>query len=269
MKILKTLVAGAMLVAAFAGLSNGASAQENSLQRIKQAGSIKIGLEFGRPPWGYKDENLSMSGYDMEVAKLLAQDLGVKLEIIELTGPNRAPFLLSNRVDAVISTFAITSEREKVVDFSVPYSSLLAAVAAPAAMKIKDGNDLAGIRVGVTRGSTSDLYLTQQAPKADIVRFDDDATTNTSMTSNQLDVVAGEPIMLVRLAKNLPQKNLEQKFVLKETFAAVGLRKNEPQLKEWVNNWVRENLRNGRFDNLFKKFFGEGLSEAVLAGGKG
>ncbi|MCO5966762.1 transporter substrate-binding domain-containing protein [Sinorhizobium meliloti] len=52
------------------------------------------------------------------------------MEIVEVTGPNRVPFLVSNRADVVISTFSITPERQKVVDFSVPYASAVQFVAA-------------------------------------------------------------------------------------------------------------------------------------------
>lgn len=267
MKLLGKLVAGVGLIAALAGLIGPSTAQENSLERIRESGKIIVALEFGRPPWGFKDENLNMTGYDMEVAKLLAEDLGVELQITEVTGPTRAQFLLGNRTDVVISTFAITPDRQEVVDFSVPYASLLSSVAAPKDMNIANGADLAGLRVGVTRASTSDMALTEQAPDAEIVRFDDESTTNTALTSGQLDVIAGEPIMLLRLAERNPEKQLEEKFVLSENFIGVGLRKNEPELKAWVDDWVRENLRNGRLDALFNQFFGIGLSAAVLEAG--
>lgn len=104
------------------------------------------------------------TGSDYEAAVLLAKDLGVSLEIVEVTGPNRVPFLVSNRADVVISTFSITPEREKVIDFSVPYASALQFVAAPRSLELKSRDDLSGQRVGVTRGTTGDTVLSKISP---------------------------------------------------------------------------------------------------------
>jgi polar amino acid transport system substrate-binding protein len=205
-----------------------------------------------------------MAGYDPEVAVQLANDLGVKLEVVEITGPNRVPFLLSNRIDMVISTFSITPERAKVIDFSVPYASAMVMLAAPASTDIKNAADLKGHKVGVTRGTTGDMELTKQAPNATIVRFDDEATTVTAVSSGQIEIVAGEPVMLLGVAKRNPGKNIEQKFVLADFSVGIGLRKNEPELKTWVNNWVRDNLRNGMLNGLFKKFHGVDLPPTVV-----
>lgn len=101
-------------------LGAGSALAQDTLAAIKAAGKIRVALEFGRPPWGFKDAGLKPTGSDYETAQLLAKDLGVTLEIVEVTGPNRVPFLVSNRADVVISTFSITPERQKVIDFSLP-----------------------------------------------------------------------------------------------------------------------------------------------------
>lgn len=75
------------------GLGLPSWAQNDLLASIRSNGKIRVALEFGRPPWGFKDSQLKMTGSDMESAELLARDLGVKLEIVEVTGPSRVPFL--------------------------------------------------------------------------------------------------------------------------------------------------------------------------------
>lgn len=144
---------------------------QDTLAAIKAAGKIRIAIEFGRPPWGFKDENLKPTGSDYETAALLAKDLGVTLELVEVTGPNRVPFLISNHADVVISTFSITPERQKVIDFSGPYASAVQYVAAPKNVEVNTQADLQGKRVGVTRGTTGDSVLTKLAiPGLEIVR---------------------------------------------------------------------------------------------------
>ena len=90
-----------------------------------------MAIDLGVPPYGMKDAALKSTGSDVETARLLAQDLGVELEIVPTTGANRVPFLQTNKADIVISSMSITPERQKVVDFSVPYAAILAVVGAP------------------------------------------------------------------------------------------------------------------------------------------
>ncbi|MGE0720007.1 MAG: transporter substrate-binding domain-containing protein, partial [Alphaproteobacteria bacterium] len=78
-----------------------ATAQAATLDDIVKRGVVKIGIDLGVPPYGLTDANQKPAGYDVEVAELMAKDLGIKLEIVPLTGPNRIPFLLTNKVDVV------------------------------------------------------------------------------------------------------------------------------------------------------------------------
>ena len=110
------------------GLAAAASADQ--LQDILAA-KLRVAIDLGVPPYGMKDAALKSTGSDVETARLLAQDLGVELEIVPTTGANRVPFLQTNKADIVISSMSITPERQKVVDFSVPYAAILAVVGAP------------------------------------------------------------------------------------------------------------------------------------------
>ena len=88
------------------------------------------------------------------VAALMAKSLGVKLELVPVTGPNRIPYLLTNKVDVLIATFGITAERSKQVLFSNPYSSLTIYVLAPKSLNIKTTDDLKPVEVIVGDRST-------------------------------------------------------------------------------------------------------------------
>ncbi|WP_273772513.1 transporter substrate-binding domain-containing protein [Brucella intermedia] len=239
---------------------------QDSLAAIKATGKIRVALEFGRPPWGFKDDKLKPTGSDYETAELLAKDLGVNLEIIDVTGPNRVPFLISNRADVVISTFSITPERQKVIDFSVPYASAVQYVAAPRSLKLKDKNDLQGKRVGVTRGTTGDTVLSKmEIPNLEVVRFDDESTNMTAFASGQVDIVVQEPAVIDRVAKQNPAKQIEQKFTIAEFDVGIGMRKGDKALEDTVNKWVKANLANGKLNDIYKKFQGVDLPTKLTA----
>ena len=98
------------------------AAHADLLKDIKAAGKIRIALDTGSPPYGFVDSALKPVGSDVETAQLLAQDLGVQLDIVQTTSPNRIPFLQTGKADIVVASLSMTPEREKIVDFSVPYA---------------------------------------------------------------------------------------------------------------------------------------------------
>ena len=89
-------------------------------EEIKAKGSITVGMLVDFPPFGVMNAENKPDGYDADVAKLLAKDLGVELVILPVTGPNRIPYLLSGQVDALVASLGITPERAERVAFSDP-----------------------------------------------------------------------------------------------------------------------------------------------------
>ncbi len=254
----------AFLAVTALAIGQRAEAQNDTLAAIQQAKKIRIAMDVGLPPYAMKDDKLELIGSEVELAKLLAADLGVALEVVPTTGPNRIPFLTTNKADIVISTLAITPEREKVIDFSVPYGAALNVVAAPKSLEIKSLADLSGKKIAVTRGTTNDTEVTKGAPKdAEIVRFDDEATSLTALVSNQLDIVAQNPSFIATIQKRNPAKQLEIKFVLKQIDFAIGVRKGDAQLKAWLDQWIAANLANGKLSAMHKKYHGVDLPASL------
>lgn len=259
--IRKILVTGC----AAAALMAGGFAHAGQLDDIRAAKVIRIATDLGNPPFGFKNEKLEAEGYDVDTARLLAQDLGVKLELVPTTGPNRIPYLITNKADIVISTLAVTPDREKVIDFSIPYAAVLNVLAAPKSMHITGPADLAGHRIAATRGTTNDQAVTKVAPPtAQIVRFDDEATTLTAVTSGQFKLVAQNPAMVKLMNEKAPGLDLEPKFTLKQIEFGIGVRKGNDDVKQWLNSWIRTNLKNGKLDAFYKKYNGVGLPQRIL-----
>lgn len=247
-----TLSVSLLLVAPFA-------ARSNTLETIKQRNKIIVAVDISAPPYGMLDDQARQTGSDVEAAKLLAQDLGVALEIVPVNGPNRVPFLLSRKVDVVLASFSITEERKKVVAYSEPYGVVPVVVAGPSSTAVASFSDLSGKTIAVTRGTTSDQELSRglkNIPGAQIVRYEDDATTNTAVATGQQDFLVGAPSVLPAIKKANPARDIVPKFIAKSYPYAVGLRKNEPELKEWLDGWVETNLKNGKFNEIYQRYFG-------------
>jgi len=238
------------------------------LADIKAAGKLRVGIDLGAPFYGYVDDKMRPVGSDVEAAQLLAKDLGLAIEIVNTTNSARIPNLLSNKIDLVISSLSITPERQKAVDFSIPYGAIQAAVGAPKSIKIAGIEDLAGKTVAVTRGGPQDKLVTERAPQAKVVRFDDEAASITAAATGQADIVAITPPIIAAIAKRNPSRDFEVKFVLQSYQLGVAMRKNQPELMAAVNSWIKTNLANGKLNDIHVKYAGVPIPQEIIDGAK-
>jgi len=256
-----------VLIAAVALIAVGSVAKADLLDEIKQAKKIRIAIDLGLAPYGMTDDKMQPTGSDVETAKLLAKDLGLEFELVSTTGATRIPSLQSGKADLVISTLSVTPERAKVIDFSQAYATLSTVLAGVKSIPAKSIADLDGKTVGTTRGTTHDTYLSQNVKNAKIVRYEDDATTAQAFVSGQIDLFTTAELLLPAIAAKNPSRQLEMKFVIETFKLAVGVRKGEPRLLETVNSWIKTNLKNGRLNEIYKKYHGHDLPDVVLKDG--
>lgn len=226
-----------------------------SLEEIRKRGVIRVATDLGVPPYASTDANMQPQGSDVETAQKLADDLGVKLEIVPVTGPNRVPFLLTDKADVVISSFSITEERKKVVNFSNPYGALQLVVAAPESIELTDISGLKGKSIGVVRGNVQDTVITETAPSGtNIMRYDDDATVSAAVISGQIDAFCTNSPLVMTLAERNPNLKITPRFVAKLLPYAVGMRKQDEDLRVYVNDWVAKGIEDGSLGKIYEKW---------------
>jgi polar amino acid transport system substrate-binding protein len=252
-----------LLAAGFATACLGiVAAHAATPDEIKQSGTLRVGVLVDYPPFGGTDANQQPAGYDADVAALLAKSLGVKLELVPVTGPNRIPYLLTNKVDVLIATFGITAERAKQVLFSAPYSALTIYVLAPKSLTIKGPEDLKSVSIGVARASTQDTAITAIAPEGtEIKRFDDDATALQALISGQVQALGASNTILAQLTKDYPQLEIEPKITLKEQANGMAFRKSDTELQEHTNKFIAEIEKNGELSKINERWFGAPLGK--------
>src|SRR5208282_4856064 len=170
------------------GLAAGPA--QADMPQILDKGVIRIGTQMDNPPFGYIGPDGKPAGFDVELGQMIGKALGVKVDLEQIIGANRIPYLLTNKIDMVISAMGATPERAVQVMFTTPYAALYIGVYGPKGPKVTGPDGLGSLRIAATKGTTQDLTLTQLAPHANIVRFEDDATSNTAYLSGQTDLWA-------------------------------------------------------------------------------
>ena len=253
--------------AALAALGLGAAltvfapfAAAQSVADIKKKGEITIGMLVDFPPYGTTNAKNEPDGYDADVAKLLAKEWGVKANIVPVTGPNRIPFLLTNKVDLLVASLAVTPERAKQVTFSTPYAAATIVLYGKTSASIKTAADLKGQRIGVARASTQDVAVTKAAPEGtEIRRFDDDASAMQALMSGQVDAIGCSLTVAAQIAKRVPPNTFENKFNLVQQAMGIAMRPGQDELTKAVNDFVAKNTANGELNKLYQKWLGADL----------
>jgi polar amino acid transport system substrate-binding protein len=241
------------MAATLSAWAPAASAQ--SVADIKKKGELTVGMLVDFPPYGTTNSANQPDGYDADVARLMAKDLGVKLNLVPVTGPNRIPFLLTNKVDLLVASLAVTPERAKQVQFSKPYAAASIVVYGDRKAGIKSAADLKGKRVGVARASTQDVALTAVAPEGtEIRRFDDDASAMQALMSGQVDAIGCSTTVAAQIDKRAPANTYENKFLLRQQVMAVAMRPGQAELLKTVDDFVARNTANGELNKLYRKW---------------
>jgi polar amino acid transport system substrate-binding protein len=197
---------------------------------------------------------MKSQGYDIDVVNILAKALNVKPEFVGITGQNRIPFLTEHKVNLLLSV-GKSAEREKIIDFTDAYAPYYIAVLGPKSVAVAGPPDLKGKSIAVNRGTLEDTSVTEVAPPGtDIKRFSDYNGVISAFLSGQVQLMAvGNDVGASILAKH-PAIEPEQKFKLMNSPDHIALNKDQPRLKQKVNDVVAEIKKDGSLNDISKKW---------------
>jgi polar amino acid transport system substrate-binding protein len=246
-----------LAIAATVEQARAQSAPGDTLDTIIKRGSLIVGTSLGTPPYGLTNSNMEPDGYDVGMAKLIAKELGAKVEIVDIVAANRIPSLTSGKVDIVISSFSITSERAKAIAFSNCVFVDQQVAVGPKSLVLTGNADLKGKHIGVTRSTTNDIAVTRRAPEGtEIQRFDDDASTSQALIAGQVQAIVTSAALGVAIRDRNPAMALETKYVVSQAPMAVGLRRGDPDMLHWLNTALFMLWTNGDIQPLQQKWMG-------------
>lgn len=251
---MKRCIFGLLAVLAFSLW--GAAAKADAFEDILKKGVVRIATPLDVPPFGSQNAQREPEGFDIELAGMVAKALGVKLEMQQVTGANRIPFLLTNKVDIVISVMGLTPERAKQIMFTAPYADTQLAVFGPKSADVTSADKIGKLKVAAAKGTTQELALSAMAPKATIMRTEDDATAAAAYVSGQADLFATNSLIIPDLQKRNPGKEFDLKFTIRRSPAHMGVRMGEHNLLQWLNSFIFFNMMNGEIDRLHQKWLG-------------
>ncbi|MCI9887298.1 glutamate ABC transporter substrate-binding protein [Micrococcales bacterium 31B] len=225
-----------------------------TMEKIQKAGKLRVGVKFDQPLFGQKAPDGKVQGFDIEIAKIIATDLGLsedQIEYQEAVSANREPFIMNDKVDIVIATYTINDERKKSIDFAGPYYE------AGQAILVKKGNPkqittpdtLSGKNVCSVTGSTPAENIAKLVPDATVTLFDTYAKCVTALNNGQTDAVTTDNVILAGFVAKSPD-DLELadggKTFTKEPYG-IGLKKGDEEFRTFINDTLEKAEKDGRW----------------------
>ena len=244
------------LTAASAALADGF----RTLDEIKESGKIVIGLFSDKKPFGYVDENGEYQGYDVYLARRLAADLGVTLEIVSLDAPNRIEYLQSFKVDVVLANFTYTEDRAQQVDFALPYMKVALGVVSPDAALITEPEQLNGRTLIVSKGTTAETFFEANYPEVNLLKFDSYTEAYIALIDGRGDALSTDNTEVLAWAIENPgfSVGIESLGSLDTINPAVS--KGNETLLGWINDEIvalgQENFFHADYEATLRETYG-------------
>jgi glutamate transport system substrate-binding protein len=234
-------------------VNSGASfAEGTTMARLKAAGTVTVGTKFDQPLFGLKNLEGNPEGFDVEIAKLIAGEMGIaadKVKFIESVSANREPFIQQGKVDFVVATYTINDDRKKVVDFAGPYyeagQDIMVAKGNPDGIGGPD--DLAGKKVCSVAGSTPAKNIRENYPDADLTEFDVYSKCAQALKGGQVQAVTTDNVILLGLISQDEEAfELVGKPFTKEPYG-IGLKKGDTEFRNFINDTLEKIEQDGRW----------------------
>jgi len=234
-------------------VNQGASfAEGTTMARLKEAGTVKVGTKFDQPLFGLKNLEGKPEGFDVEIAKLIAGEMGIapdKVVFSEAVSANREPFIQQGKVDFVVATYTINDKRKQVVDFAGPYyeagQDIMVAKGNPEGIGGPD--DLAGKKVCSVTGSTPAENIRTNYPKAELTEFDVYSKCAEALKNGQVQAVTTDNVILLGLISQDEEAfELVGKPFTKEPYG-IGLKKGDNEFRAFINDTLEKIEKDGRW----------------------
>ena len=251
------MMGSSRLVGVFLLLLAALPAAADSLAAIKQRGVLRVGCEGTYSPFCYQDEQGNLVGFDVDIARAVAEKMGLKPEYTPSKWEGILAALETGRFDVVVNQVTVTDERRKVYDFSQPYtfSGLQMLVRKGREKDIKGPEDLAGKKVGVLLGTNHEAWLREHTPKADVRTYEDDSGRNQDLLVGRIDAILNDRLIVGSTLKVYGGNIVPTGPLLYETRQSIAVKRGNPDLVAALDKALTDLTADGTMKRISEKWF--------------
>lgn len=240
----------------------GALHAENSFERIRERGYIKVSTNADFDPFEYKDGD-RIIGIDVDIARKLAEHMELDIEINDVSFDAITLELGNRKCDFAIAAMSYSDEKAQSVDFSEPYYYAKQSVIVPVGSSIKSSGELVDKKIGVALGFTGDIYCTEHFPNSDIHRYDTASDAVLDLLSGRIDAVVVDDTparKLVNISNGKAQ--LLDEYLFEESYR-IAVPKGERELLDKINGSIAQLKSDGEIDKIVARYVGVSGGESV------
>ena len=230
-----------------------AEAAETEAAKDAAGGKLIMATNAEFPPYEYHDGD-AVVGIDAEIAKAIADELGMELEIEDIAFDSIIPEIVSGKADMGLAGMTVTEDRMQSVDFSDTYAKASQKIIVTEDSEIASPDDLKGVIVGVQLGTTGDIYVSDlEADGTTVERYNKGFEAVQALSQGKIDavVIDGEPAKTF-VAETEGLKILDESFTDEEY--AIAVKKGNTELLEKINGALKTLKDNGTLDEIVAKY---------------
>ncbi len=253
------LIAILALTALVAGCGGGGEKKDEKADQ-KTEKVLRVGTSADFAPFEFQDvSGKEYQGFDMDLIRAVAKEMGYKAEIQNINFDGLIPALEADNLDVIVSGFSINEERKKKVDFSDPYyRSGITIIVKKDDTSIQKFADLKGKKVAVQIGGTSAMEV-KKLGGVDVKEFNNSSDTFLELQAGGVDAVVNDrPVNDYYILKSGVNDVRRLDEILTSEDYGIALSKKKPELKKQINAALKKLHENGEYDKIFKKWFGNG-----------
>lgn len=236
--------------------TESANTAVSSIEQIKKNGVVRIGVFSDKPPFGYLDAQGENQGFDVEIAKHVAQDLlgdENKVEFVLTEAANRVEYLKANKVDIIFANFTVTPERKEAVDFSKPYLKVALGVVSPKDKPITDIAQLKDQTLLVNKGTTADSFFTKLHPEIKLQKYEQNTETFDALKDKRGVALAHDNLLVLAWAKENPNYTVGITRLGDQDLIAPAVKKGNKELLDWLNKDLDKLTKSGVIQQAYEK----------------
>ena len=261
-----------MILALAACGKSGNKVVYRTLDEIRDSGTVNIGVFSDKNPFGYVDENGEYQGYDVYFARRLAEDLGVKLNLVSTEAANRIEYLQTGKVDIILANFTVTPQRAEEVDFALPYMNVALGVVSPDSRVIESlDNWNADDQMIVISGTTAETYLTENYPDMKLQKYDTYANAKNAMENGSAAAWANDNTEVIAFALQSPGFTVGIPSLGSQDTIAPAVSKGNETLLGWINEEIRalgkENFFHADYEATLVDTYGLDYEDSLVVEG--
>lgn len=233
--------------------------EKSTLNQVLKRGELRVGMEAGYIPFEMRDKRGAIIGFDVDLAKLMARYMGVKVTFINTQWDGIIPALLTDKFDILISGMTITPERNLQVNFAEPYiiigqTILLNAKNKDAVKSVKELND-PKYTVATKLGTTGEIAARRYLGKAKLKTFETEADAALEVRNGRADAFVYDLPFNVVYGAQYKDALVHLKEPFTKEPLGWAIRKGDPDFLNWLDHFQNQIRNDGTYDALYNKWF--------------